>query len=97
MMLHYYLTIFSSSDSIPVCCRPFPLFLNEERGSTGSKQTSKGLFIFYLFNQRSFLDYCIMGSDWEMVFINTYALISTSTPDGKSNLLRASTVLEEEV
>jgi hypothetical protein len=38
-----------------------------------------------------------MGRDWEMVIINTYALISTSTPDGKSNLLRASTVLEEEV
>ena len=38
-----------------------------------------------------------MCSDWEMVIINTYALISTSTPDGKSNLLRASTVLEEEV
>jgi hypothetical protein len=38
-----------------------------------------------------------MGSDWEMVIINTYAFISTSTPDGKSNLLRASTVLEEEV
>jgi hypothetical protein len=32
-----------------------------------------------------------------MEFINTYALISTSTPEGKSNLLRASTVLEEEV
>jgi hypothetical protein len=26
-----------------------------------------------------------------------YALISTSTPEGKSNLLSASTVLEEEV
>jgi len=38
-----------------------------------------------------------IGSDWEMVIINTYALISTSTPEGKSNLLRASTVLEEEV
>jgi hypothetical protein len=38
-----------------------------------------------------------MGSDWEMVIINTYALISTSTPEGKSNLLKAPTVLEEEV
>ena len=28
---------------------------------------------------------------------NSYAFISTSTPEGRSNLLRASTVLEEEV
>ena len=48
--------------------------------------------------------------DWEMILIIRtfamfpfkgrgffYALISTSTPEGKSNLLSASTVLEEEV
>ena len=68
-----------------------------ERGSTGSKQTSKGLFIFYLFKPALLSRLLHMNSDWEMVIINTYALISTSTPDGKSNLLRASTVLEEEV
>jgi hypothetical protein len=38
--------------SIPVCYRPFPLFPNRRDGSTDSKQTSKGLFIFQLSFER---------------------------------------------
>jgi hypothetical protein len=85
-------------------------------GSTGSKQTSKGLFICYLpvlyknsagcTNQSFFLSPGARLKDdvkclrtIQLLFRATfyYALISTSTPEGKSNLLKASTVLEEEV
>ena len=97
MMLHLILRFLVARIQSLFAADLFLSFPVKGSGSTGSKQTSKGLFIFYLFNQRSFLDCCIICSDWEMVFINTYALISTSTPEGKSNLLRASTVLEEEV
>jgi len=47
----------------------------------------KELFLSYLF-------YTPLGDGGRM---GAYAFISTSTPEGKSSLLRASTVLEEEV
>jgi hypothetical protein len=87
-------------------------------GSTGSKQTSKGLFIceilsppeaedriFYLFRA----PFSASGGLGDEIFLRTfclpyspfrdggYAFISTSTPEGRSSLLSASTVLEEEV
>ena len=90
----------------------FSRFLTCERGSTDGKQTSKGLFIcthpFYrmmnfCFYQRSFLALYVQLRDdilraLAISFAEAaYALISTSTPEGKSNLLKASTVLDEEV
>ncbi len=117
-------------ESIPVCCRPFPTFsqMLSGRRSTGSKQTSKGLFIcsplnppkgedkeeIKFYNQRSFLVHSIrLRDDMFKELFNPilqlflappfggqggfYALISTSTPDGRSSLLNASTVLEDEV
>jgi hypothetical protein len=83
-------------------------------GSTGDKQTSKGLFICNSGFKAAFiselffhLPLCGIRLRDERIYKNylvirtrrTYrqALISTSTPEGKSSLERASTVLEEEV
>lgn len=82
-------------------------------GSTDSKQTSKGLFIFQLsFERKNFFSapfYHANGNQLgdemkknscfpeEATVQDRQALISTSTPLGRSSLLNASTVREDEV
>jgi hypothetical protein len=91
----------------------FSVFPNRQDGSTDSKQTSKGLFIFKLSQERKNLISALLflmppAINWEMKTKelcaasaahaqSRQALISTSTPLGRSNLLKASTVREDDV
>jgi hypothetical protein len=63
--------------------------------STGCKQTPNGLFIFLFKSSSAALARSLFQGLADGTF--TQALISTSTPEGRSSLDKASTVLDVEV